>query len=328
MNRINITNKNKIYLLIVFALFISIGVGYAFLSSSLSINGDVKVKAHQKSPDEGSGGDGSEVEKDVVCKRATTLHTETCNNSSCYPYSTGNKIPYGNVGTTGPLTSGDAFDCDVNGDGTYDSTTERFYYVSDLDTDSNYAVLIYYNNVSAGEPNNTAIYAYAYTDDVNTASDIVTYAGPPVSDVSYYGPQTAMLQLPITSQWKRVNLSSSTRNITEGDGTIRVEGFSYEGYSSRLLTVQELESACGITVGIFKTGDLDSCQYLLENTRYSNSSLPDGYWLETLYTDSNASVARAYRVDGDNRSLNADFINDELGSVRPAIEVLKTSINY
>ena len=41
-------------------------------------------------------------------------------------------ITYGKLGTQGILSSGDAFDCDVNGDGIYDATTERFYYVTDL----------------------------------------------------------------------------------------------------------------------------------------------------------------------------------------------------
>ena len=42
-------------------------------------------------------------------------------------------IEYGNLGKSGddPI-SGDAFDCDVNGDGIYDSETERFYYITDF----------------------------------------------------------------------------------------------------------------------------------------------------------------------------------------------------
>ena len=81
-------------------------------------------------------------EKKVICKRATTLHTEECiwNDQAGFCSgagytTTGSKgtttITYGNLGTSGTLTSGDAFDCDVNGDGVYDPSTERFYYVSD-----------------------------------------------------------------------------------------------------------------------------------------------------------------------------------------------------
>ncbi len=44
MNRINILNKKKIYVIIMFVLFISLGLGYAYLSSSLAFNGKVTVK--------------------------------------------------------------------------------------------------------------------------------------------------------------------------------------------------------------------------------------------------------------------------------------------
>ena len=89
--------------------------------------------------------------KGPVCKRATTLHRETCDrtetNLYCRVdgYAQGSTIEYGNLGTTGSLATGDAFDCDVNGDGTYDSSTERFYYVTDMNNDI--ALLIFYNNI-------------------------------------------------------------------------------------------------------------------------------------------------------------------------------------
>ena len=115
-------------------------------------------------------------EKKVICKRATILHTEECAQTDTSKFCSGagyttsgikrtSTITYGNLGTAGVLTTGDAFDCDVNGDGVYDSTKERFYYVSDYyntstkSFDSNYATLIYYNNVSSGQPANK-VYAY------------------------------------------------------------------------------------------------------------------------------------------------------------------------
>ena len=48
---------------------------------------------------------------------------------------------YGTI-SSGNLKSGDAFDCDVNGDGKYNSDTERFYYVTDMNDST--AVLIMY----------------------------------------------------------------------------------------------------------------------------------------------------------------------------------------
>ena len=252
-----------------------------------------------------------------VCKRATVLHTEVCNqtDSSSYcsgsGYKTGDTITYGNLGTTGALTSGDAFDCDVNGDGVYDSSTERFYYISgkDADNSSNYATLIYYNNVSGGVPDNTKSYAY------NT-----NYSG-------YLGPEPAIKQLPTTTQWKNVKLSNTTRNITDEKGTVRVNNFSYSGYAARLLTVQEVKKGCGITVeGIYNIGELDTCKYLMENTEYANSSLKYGYWLETSISYYEGSAWNMYMSK---RYLSISTVsNTNNFGVRPAIEVLKSKVSY
>ena len=255
-----------------------------------------------------------------ICIRATTLHTEKCKqtNSSLYcsgaGYTTsGSKgtttITYGSLGTEGKLTSGDAFDCDVNGDGTFDSATERFYYVSDLDTNSNYAVLIYYNSVAKGIPSNTTTFAYS--------SDGL-------------GPKTVMLQLPTTSQWTNINLSNTNRDIKREDGTIYVSNFSYEGYSARLLTAEEVEEACNITIGNLTDGALDSCNYLIENTMYSSSGLAYGYWLESI----ESSYPKAWAVFGSDRSVYPETVDPTIEpdtythGARPVIEVKKVNILY
>ena len=249
-----------------------------------------------------------------TCKRATTLHTEVCNQTSDYcvgsGYKTGDVITYGNLGTTGVLTGGDAFDCDVNGDGVYDSSIERFYYVSpkDADDSSDYATLIYYNNVSGGSPNNTKTYAY------NT-------------DMSgYFGPKVAIKQLPTTEQWKNVSLSNTTRDITDYDGTtIRVNDFSYAGYAARLLTVHEIKKTC---VDAMTDYGLTSCQYLMENTKYSNASNASSLlWLENM----SFSKSFAFYILSSNSRVasSGGYIpsTDSFG-VRPAIEVLKSKILY
>ena len=257
----------------------------------------------------------------ALCKRATTLHTETCTNEDARGYcqadgyALNDTITYGNLGTTGTLASGDAFDCDVNGDGVYDSTTERFYYLSDMKNgvtqDSNTAVLIYYNNVSGGLPSNSTTYAY----DVN-------------GNAYTNGPITAKGQLPTTSQWKNVSLINATRNITDEKNTVRKSAFSYEGYAARLLTAQEVSAGCGFIVGSVATGELSSkCKYLMENTKYSSSSLKTyGGWLESPYASSSSRAwyVRAYYRDVNSR--NADHATDY--GVRPAIEVAKTNIDY
>ena len=260
-----------------------------------------------------------------MCKRATTLHTETCNNSSSSGfcpadgYRIGSEITYGSLGTEGVLTGGDAFDCDVNGDGTYDPTTERFYYVSDvtngITTDNDTAVLIYYNNVSGGAPSNST--AYAYYESANE---------------NFHGPVTAAKQLPTTSQWK-TTLTNTKRQITTETGTTSTTGgtlpiFDYSGYAARLLTAQEVNAGCGFTIGSLSARELSTkCKYLYENTKYSDSGNKTyGEWLESSRTSRSTEV---WDVDGRYLYVSRDDANYAASiGVRPAIEVKKTDISY
>ena len=265
--------------------------------------------------------------KTAVCKRATTLHTEECDGATACDWDgyTANgsmkttTITYGNLGTKGTLTSGDAFDCDVNGDGVYDSATERFYYVSDMTNgvtaDSNTAVLVYYNNVSGGVASNSTAYAYDSSGNNNN------------------GPVTAIKQLPTTSQWSNVSLTNTTRAITNQSGGNTTDAgnlptaFSYEGYAARVLTVQEVSAGCGFTVGNYTTGELSSkCKYLMENTKYSSNSLKYGEWLESP----SASYSNlAWIVHANRRNVRTDnVVYAGNYGVRPAIEVLKSNISY
>ena len=283
-------------------------------------------------------------QKVYKCKRAdlNTLHTEECTQTSTTHYcgvagyTTGNKgttITYGNKTiTNGTLTSGDAYDCDVNGDGMYDSQTERFYYVSELyntqkkEFDSNYAVLIYFNNTTNGQ-----------TD--NTISNLLRYDN--VNQNNANGPVTAKNNLPTINDWSNIRLSNTSRTILNSNnentvswGTPLIANFVYEKevegnnvpLAARLLTYQEAVKACGDGTTV-ASGYLNSCEYLMENTKYSNSSFGvHSYWLETPCTGYefviavNSSTSSLYTNTIDaNRSTNG------LG-VRPAIEVLKTDI--
>ena len=265
--------------------------------------------------------------KPKLCKRATTLHKETCYNSdtSGYCLADGYKlndtITYGNLGTKGTLASGDAFDCDVNGDGVYDSTTERFYYVSDMTNgvtqDSNTAVLIYYNNVSDGVASNSTSYAYDESKSNNN------------------GPVTTIKQLPTIEQWKNVGLTTSIRAITNensgnttGAGNLPTE-FNYLGYAARLLTYQEIYNGCyDGTINIDSAKSLSTkCKYLLENTKYSSSSMKTyGGWLETPYFST--SIYARY-LDSHNCTVNISVVDNNINlGIRPAIEVSKTNIDY
>ena len=261
----------------------------------------------------------------AMCKRATTLHKEVCTNSDASGYcqadgyALNSEIEYGSLGTKGTLTSGDAFDCDVNGDGTYDPETERFYYVSDMTNgitaDSNTAVLIYYSNVSGGVALNSTTYAYDESKE------------------NWHGPVTAIKQLPTTSQWK-TTLTNTTRQITTETGTTATSGgtlptaFSYEGYAARLLTAQEVNVGCGFIVGTAKIGELSTkCKYLMENTKYSNASNKAyGEWLESpraAYSNFAWIVNSSHRIAGSNDTSSVGGYG-----VRPAIEVQKSNISY
>ena len=198
--------------------------------------------------------------KKAICKRATTLHTDECTQTDSQYYCSGagytnsgskgtTTITYGNLGTKGLLNSGDAFDCDVNGDGVYDPSTERFYYVTDID---NTTVLIYYNNVSSGNSSNKTTYAYDNSVE------------------NFHGPRTAIEQLPTTVQWSNVRLTNNVRSITTNTGSNTTTGgtlpsnFSYEVYAARLLTMQEIKQTTMLNnIPTYLEGELDNFTFLL-----------------------------------------------------------------
>ena len=263
---------------------------------------------------------GAKTTTTAMCKRATTLHKEICTNSeaSAYcqadGYALNSEIEYGSLGTSGTLTSGDAFDCDINGDGTYDPETERFYYISDatngITTDSDTAVLIYYSNVSGGVASNSTAYAY---DESGSNSN---------------GPVTAVKQLPTTSQWK-TTLSNKKRDIADEKGIVQKTGFSYEGYAARLLTYQEVYNGCyDGTTGISSTKGISTkCKYLIENTKYSNES--NKTYGGRLESPSASYSSNSWFINSNDRNITTNIVNDRSNyGVRPAIEVAKTSIDY
>ena len=263
--------------------------------------------------------------KRPICKRATTLHTEECTQTDTTYYCSGagytengskrtSTITYGNLGNKGILTSGDAFDCDVNGDEVYDSETERFYYVSDYyntstkSFENDTAVLIYYNNVSAGNSNNSNLYAYDSSGE------------------NFHGPRTAISQVPTTKQWSNVSLKNEKRAILNEKETYSND-FSYTECSSRVLTTQEVNKSCNITTGSFNYGELDSCNFLIENTNYSSDNIKNtGFWLESPYSGDSVNV---WYITSKQRVQSYRGSADDTGiGVRPVIEVSKINIDY
>ena len=253
-----------------------------------------------------------------ICQRAVTLHQEECLGSYCKGLGTtiGNKyiISYGSLGTLGTLESGNAFDCDVNGDGIYDATKERFYYL--FDTSSDVALLIYYSNVTLGEPSKNT---YMYDE----------------SGENWNGPVSAILQLPTKKQWSNVHLINEKRAIINEYGTNKLKdghslpsAFNYENYAARLLSFNELKQLSGIYIPTWQNGELNNHLYLAENTNFTtkNTSNFDGFWLETpRFTP--ASYAWFFYATA-RRVHSAPANKDGILGVRPVIEVYKSDISY
>jgi len=257
----------------------------------------------------------------TLCKRATSLHNDMARLDS---YNGWNSVAvaadYGSLGTPGILLAGDAFDCDVNGDGEYNSLTERFYYVSDFyDTktksfDRDYATLIYSNNTVLGVIDNKGRSVYT-SYGLNTP-----------------GPSSAKEYLPTTSQWRNVSLKHTRRNILNENGDVIFSDFNYEGYAARLLTVHEINEAFGST-GIYHGGlfNTSSNIFMLHNTKYSNLEYNDVYWLETgSSNNSNAYGVSSYGRDVGTYHVNSssDTYADTGIGVRPVIDVSKTEMAY
>lgn len=275
---------------------------------------------------------GGTAEK-IICKRASvsTLHKEVCNYNTDHTirdyckgfggYSPGENIIYGNVAVYGSFRSGDAFDCDVNGDGNYDYVKERFYYVTDLDSDT--AVMIFYTNTEGSSLGNGYSFGTSYGSN------------------TYSGPTDAKKYLPTTSQWPNVSLKNNVRAITTPNDLsyimVRTDkknlptNFSYAGYSARLITYQELLRACSQddTILNYELG-LGNCQYLVENSVYSSNNKMRGYWIENPYP-SCYNRWEAMSVDGGGSGWGVK-VSSTNGSytlgVRPVIEVPKKNISF
>ena len=244
---------------------------------------------------------GNGIARPKLCKRATTLHTGTVGTSTTIEN-------YGQIGTSGTLASGDAFDCDVNGDGTYDAATERFYYVTDLDGDSNTAVLIFYGNSNSSGVSLTNRTYYAYLGN------------------NYSGPLTAINHLPTTTAWPRVGLIKKTSQIYNEKGgttaaystntttTHNLPKFTYKT-AARLLTYQEYRKINGnfLWENFGDGGQIAGCIWL--NTPVSSTGQSNAVYAITPPASTTLGI------------MPFDGANTFCG-VRPVIEVLKTDMIY
>ena len=208
---------------------------------------------------------------------------------------------------TSSLTTGAVVICDVNGDGTFDSTNEKFYYVSDYyDTssksfDSNYATLLYAYNTINGEKNTTTNVSYGDTTN---------------------GPTTLKTNLPSTSQWSNISLYKSTRNILDQNGNIVVSNFDYSGKAARLLTYQEVVKACN-NCNPYASNALNGYEFLFDNLTQVGPY--PGYWLETI--DNGHYSGAAWLIYGASKqvSITYTYLGDS-HTPRPVIDIKKTDI--
>ena len=223
----------------------------------------------------------------IVCRPATTLHTS--GNTS-----------FGQIPSKPILSAGDAFDCDVDGDGTYDPTTERFYYLKDSDNGN--AVLIFYDNISQVSSNATPI------------------CNATASAYGTGGPTTAIEELPTTGQWSNVSLYSEPRTITNELGTTVTNNYIYTGKATRFATLDEIKSATNNNIN-GTVNELASYAFLLENTELYGNTCRSNYWLETTN-----STAGAYMIDGGTTNGTKLGISSSNSAVRPVIEVPYSSI--
>lgn len=331
----------------IIVFFIATGVAaatYLYQASEVSYNGDLTSNNVQDALDElytkceqstttCPSGVTCTAKNDIKCRRATNLHTETCENGTSSQYCMGagyyynDTIVYGNTSfIEGALTVGDAFDCDVDGDGNY---TERFYYLSDyydtstLKFNDSVAVLVYYSDISGGQVSSSQVVPYA----TQTTATNLGYTCNTSFGCNWYGPITAINELPSTTDWSNISLYNNKRqiltnnvyNYTSG-GTLPAE-FDYSGYSARLLTYFEVYHNCN------SSNITDSCNFLFEGTKFASSSNSIiALWLENPMNNNNYSIYTISMANRDTRTFKANG-SDGVG-LRPVIEIPKSQILY
>ena len=180
----------------------------------------------------------------LLCRKATTLHSIVCGTGgSCINvgHTIGDRIAMGSISYEN-LEAGNAFDCDVNGDGTYDPDTERFYYLRTLANDN--AVLISHTNYEGS-------------------------AGQVAENYFNYGTALTMLPTNNANQWKNVKVTFTNEYDSTDTNT----------YAARFATIDDLLTATG-QASLTAVGSMNDYPYLMENTRFvSSTTAHSGFWL-------------------------------------------------
>ncbi len=234
----------------------------------------------------------------IVCKKVTNdnnLHTETCHSGGCRVSAinipVNSTITYGTTyGPSSPI-AGDAYDCDVNNDGTYNAQTEygkfteRFYFLRQIDNGNDEATgaLVYYTSVDSSGPvdsqHNTSIGSTNYND--------------------------ALVWLPT---------KTTTNTPWNNPGLIDFD--SGNGKISRLLNFADLSAVCGPISGEKGASYFADCGkwFLFENSKFQSTSLGRaGIWLEPVGSQHYRIQAQTAQVGKVETSSN--------NTIRPVIEI-------
>lgn len=204
------------------------------------------------------------------------------------------------TGEDGTLVVGDAFKCDVNGDGIFDEGHEKFYYISNF----------YNQSSNSFDPSVTVL-----IHSLNSNSGNVVSTNSPVKWNNTLtldnGPASLKDNFP-SSNWLNVVLKANPRKIMIGyNSTNSMLSFQYPN-STRLLTVEEFLYGCN---------PVSKCNFLF-NTMEAETG--NGIWLENIASKDNKTV---YIIDSTTHELSTDTVTSS-NMLRTVIDVSKDSIAY
>ena len=217
-----------------------------------------------------------------VCRKATSLHTESCNSPSgkgCIinGHTANDTITYGEYVDSDVLKVGDALDCDVNGSG----YNQRFYYVTD---NGNNAVLISYTTYSGHDVGQS---------DINV----------------YYNYDTSLTLLPTAEDWNNLPVKLEIQS-----GDYRPARFI------RLEEIEDMTGITNYAT-LKNNGVLFNYEFLFENSLYSGVGERSTAWLEQTNISGTDKRIRYRNDSGKLEEVTSANYDSSKNCIKPVIEV-------